>query len=137
MRHAIATLLACTLAACGSSLLTDTGAPPGGTGGPSLAGSYTLRTVDGKPVPAVMGDSTILSGLLTVSDSGWQGLIVVRYAQGGSQATPGDSLPQSGRYVVSGATVTFLDGGATAYRGTFTSTSFNLTSPTSSFVFTK
>ena len=136
MRRIVAILLTSTLAACGSSS-SDGTTDPTGTTGPNLSGSYTLRTVDGKPVPAVMGDSTIVSGLLTVADSTWNQVIVVRYGAGGSQGAAGDSLPLSGRLVVNGATVTFLESGATAFQGTYTSTSFSLTSKTSTFVFAK
>jgi hypothetical protein len=139
MRRIVAILLTSTIAACGSSSSDGTTDPTGtsGTTGPNLSGSYTLRTVDGKPVPAAIGDSTILSGLLTVADSTWNQIIVVRYGAGGSQGAAGDSLPLSGRLLVNGATVTFLESGATAYQGSFTSTSFSLTSKTSTFVFAK
>ena len=137
MRRSVATLLICALAACGGGLTSDiTTGPTGGTG-PNITGSYTLKSVDGTNVPVTLGDSTILSGLLTVSDSGWQQVIVVRYAKGGSQATAGDSLPLSGRYSANATTVTFTDGSTTIYQGTYTPTSFSLKANGNTFVFSK
>jgi len=139
MRRPIATLLICALAACGGGLTSDgtiTDPNAGGTG-PNITGSYTLKTVDGTNVPVTLGDSAILSGLLTVSSTGWQQVIVVRYAKGGSQAAAGDSLPLSGGYSATATTVTFTNGGSTVYEGTWTSTSFSLKSNGNTFVFSK
>lgn len=138
MRRSVSIVLVCLLAACGGGVSSDiTTGPSGGSTGPNITGSYTLKTVDGTNVPVTLGDSTILSGLLTVSDSGWQQVIVVRYAKGGSQATTGDSLPLSGRYAANATSVTFTDGSTTIYQGTYTSTSFSLKSNGNTFVFSK
>ena len=139
MRRVITALVALGLIACGSSSDsngTPTG-PAGTTGGVNLSGSYTLKSVDGKPLPAVAPDSTVLSGLLTVTDSTWSQVIVVRYARGGSGSAAGDSLPLAGKWRVSGSTVFFEDGGDAVYQGTYGSTGFNLTSKTSTLVFAK
>jgi len=136
MRRVVAALLALALTACGSSL-GDNGTPTGPSGSALSSGTYTLRSVDGKLLPAAATDSTVLSGLLTVSDSGWSQVIVVRYAQGGSGSAAGDSLPLSGRWRVDGSTVTFDDGGSPVYVGTYTATEFNLASKTSTLVFSK
>ena len=88
-------------------------------------------------MPVTLGDSTILSGLLTVTAGGWQQVIVVRYANGGSQTAAGDSLPLSGGYAANATTVTFTAGGTTVYDGTYTSTSFSLKANGNTFVFSK
>jgi hypothetical protein len=134
----LATLLACTLTACGSSgaaIDFGTNAPPAVTR-PNLSGSYTLRSIDAKPLPATLGDSTITSGLLVMADSTWKQTIVVRYAQGGSGA-PGDSLIEAGKWITSGANVTLMSGGEDLYTGPYTSTGFTLSSKTSTLVYTK
>lgn len=131
MRRAIATLIVLTsLAGCGSSGSDGTTGPGGPTGGVSISGVYLLKTVDSKPLPATLSDSTFLSGQLTVTDSGWRQILVVRYAQGGAAAAP-DTLPSAGRYSVSGSAVTFRDAGlSTVLSGSYTSTAFNLTTKT-------
>ena len=136
MRRAFAALLAFTLAGCGASVNSDSTTGPVG-GGLNITGSYTLRSVDGQPLPAAAPDSTVLSGLLTVSDSGWSQVIVVRYAKGGSGSAAGDTLPLAGRWKVDGSTVTFDDGGTLIYSGTYSTTGFNLSSKTSTLVFSK
>jgi hypothetical protein len=139
MRRPIVTLLVCALAACGGGLTSDGTVtdPNGGNTGPNLSGNYTLKSVDGTNVPVTLGDSTILSGLLTLNATGWQQVIVVRYAKGGSQSAAGDSLPLAGSYSATASTVMFTNGGTTVYDGTYTSTSFSLTSNGNTFVFTK
>jgi len=137
MRRPIAIVLTCVLAACGGGISSDLTTGPSGGTGPNITGSYTLKSVDGTVVPVTLGDSTILSGLLTVSDSGWQQVIVVRYAKGGGQTAAGDSLPLSGRYSATATSVTFTDGSSTVYAGTYTSTSFSLKSNGNTFVFSK
>ena len=139
MRRVIVTLLACALAACDSGKSTDAGTTlPLGNTRPNLSGSYTLKTIDAKPVPATVADSTIVSGLLTMRDSTWTQVIVVRYTAGGG-ATPGDSLIEEGRWNVgAGSSITLTDAGSTElYTGTYSSTGFTLSSKTSTLVYAK
>ncbi len=54
MRRAVLMMFALALAACGGSGLPDGTTGPGGGGNPTgLAGTYTLKTVDGKALPTV------------------------------------------------------------------------------------
>ena len=136
MRRAVVIMAASVLAACGSSL-TDgiTGPPGGGTTPTGLAGTYILRTVDGKALPAASGDSTFLSGQIVLTDTTWNQTVVVRYAQGGSGTAAGDSLMEAGRWTTSNGKITLLDGGSSAnYIGTLTSGGFSLTSKTSTLL---
>lgn len=138
MRRAVATLLACALAACGSAGSTETTPPPSGSTRANIAGTYTLKSVDGKPVPATLADSTIVSGVLALADSTWRQTFVVRYAQGGSGAA-GDSLFESGIWNTSaGSKLTLLDVDASElYVGTYSLAGFTLSSKTSTFVYAK
>jgi hypothetical protein len=137
-RVVIPTLLACALSACGSNGAADLGIAPGGNSRPNLSGSYTLKTVDAKPVPATVADSTILSGLLTMRDSTWTQVVVVRYTASGA-GTPGDSLIEEGRWNVgTGSSITLTDAGSTElYTGTYSGTGFTLSSKTSTLVYAK
>lgn len=136
MRRAVVMMCAVALAACGSSLTDGTTGPPGGGGNPTgLAGSYTLKTVDGKALPTVSGDSTFLSGLVVLTDSTWNQTVVVRYAQGGSGNAAGDTLIEAGHWAATGATLNLFDAGSTAvYTGTLTSGGFSLTTKTSTLL---
>jgi hypothetical protein len=134
MRRAAITLFALLLVACGK---TSSGGPtqPGGRTGPNISGTYTLKTVDGKSLPTVSGDSTFLSGLMVINDSVWTHTVVVRYAQGGSGAAAGDSLVQAGPWTTTPTTVTLLDFGLNAaYTGTLTSNGFTIATKTSTLL---
>jgi len=111
-----------SLAACGSS-----GTGPDGQA--VIGGVFTLTSADGKALPAAFADSTLKSGTLTVTDSGWTQLTIVLYAAGGNPA--GDTLTQGGGWVTSGSNLTLYDyTNTTAYTGTFTPTSISLTTKT-------
>jgi len=125
MRIALVCLALAALAACGSS---DTGTGPGGGDSAPIVGSYTLNTADGKPLPVAFTDSSLVSGTLVVTDSGWAQTTIVKYVAGGNPA--GDTLSLSGSWAVVGANVTLYEGASTTYTGTFTSTSVNLTTKT-------
>jgi len=134
MRRVVATVFALSLVACRSS---DTGGPtePGGRTGPDISGTYTLRTVDSKALPAISGDSTFLSGQIVINDSTWKQTIVVRYAQGGSGTAAGDSLIQGGLWTTTPSTVKLLDLGLSeVYTGTLTSNGFTISSQTSTLL---
>jgi hypothetical protein len=133
---AFASLALIGLAACGGS--SDCSQNPtgstctgntGGSGAPIL-GSYTLAQVDSKPLPGVSSDSSIESGTLVVTDSGWKQTTVVKYRVGGSGNPNGDTLSNAGGWLVSGSSVELQTGNSTVYSGTFTSTSMTLTTKT-------
>ena len=124
MRRSLLALTLFTLAACGGS---DSGTGPGL--GSSLNGTYTLKTVDNKTLPVAFADSSLLSGRLVMTDSGWSQVSVVQYVAGGSAG--GDSLKLSGFWAASGNNLTFWDAGInTQYTGTFSSSEITLTTKT-------
>ena len=121
MRRPLLVLALFTLAACDSN---------SGTGpGPSLNGTYTLKTVDNKALPVAFADSSLLSGQLVMTDSGWSQISVVLYKAGGS--ANGDTLKLAGFWAASGSSLTFWDFGInTQYTGSFSSTEINMTTKT-------
>ena len=125
MRIAVACLALASLAACGSS---DTGTGPGGGENSPIVGSYTLKTADNKPLPVAFTDSSLVSGTLVVTDSGWTQTTIVQYVAGGNPA--GDTLSLSGSWAVVGSNVTLYEGASTTYTGTFNSSSVDLTTKT-------
>ena len=122
MRAFLVGLALASLAACGSS-------STGLDAGPVISGVFNLTSVDNKPLPGASTDSTLLSGRLTLADSGWSQISVVRYAVGGNPA--GDTLTLGGFWVANGSNLTLFDfGNTTTYTGTFTPTSITLTTKT-------
>jgi hypothetical protein len=135
MRRATVIIVASMLAACGSSIADATLGPGGGTTPTGLAGTYILRTVDGKGLPAPSGDSTFVSGQIVLTDTTWNQTVVVRYLAGGSGTAAGDSLMEAGRWTTSNGKITLLDASsAENYTGTLTSGGFSLTSKTSTLL---
>jgi hypothetical protein len=121
MRRPLLALALFTLAACDS----DSGTGPG----LGLNGTYKLTTVDNKTLPVAFADSSLLSGQLVMTDSGWSQVSVVQYAAGGTAG--GDSLKLAGFWAASGNNLTFWDQGInTQYTGTFSSTEISLTTKT-------
>ena len=111
--------LALVTLACGS----DSGTGPNGL---NLNGTYVLKTVDSKNLPVAFADSSIVSGQLVVSDSGWSQISVVQYKVGGS--ANGDTLRLAGFWGAKGNDLTFYDlGNTTTYTGTYTGTGIDLT----------
>ena len=130
---ALTSLALAGLAACGGSGSDCATNPTAGgcTGGGSSApivGNYTLKTADAKALPAAFTDSSLVSGTLVVTDSGWTQTTIVLYKTGGNPN--GDTLSLSGAWEVTGSNVTLLEGASTAYTGTFTSSSMTLTTKT-------
>jgi hypothetical protein len=122
MRAFLVGLALASLAACGSS-----GTEP--NAGPVISGVFDLTSVDNKPLPGTYTDSTLLTGRLTLTDSGWSQITVVRYAAGGSPQ--GDTLTLAGFWTANGSNLTLFDlGNTTTYTGTFTPTSITLTTKT-------
>lgn len=130
---ALATLAFAGLSACGggsdcvANPLNASCAGPGGSSAP-IVGSYTLKTADAKPLPVAFTDSSLVSGSLVVTDSGWTQTTIVLYKAGGNPN--GDTLSVSGSWQVTGSNVTLYEGASSTYTGTFTSTSMNLTTKT-------
>jgi hypothetical protein len=130
---ALASLALAVLSACGggSDCATNPTASsctgPSGGGAP-IVGSYTLKFVDGKALPAAFADSSLESGTLVVTDSGWKQTTIVLYKVGGNPN--GDTLSLSGSWAVAGANVTLFEGASTTYTGTFTATTMSLTTKT-------
>jgi hypothetical protein len=129
------TFLALTgLLACGGGGSDCAAAPTatgctGSSGGSSpIVGSYSLKQVDSKPLPAAFADSSLVSGTLVVTDSGWTQNTIVLYKTGGNPN--GDTLQVSGSWEVNGSNVTLFEGASTTYTGTFTSSSITLTTKT-------
>jgi hypothetical protein len=122
MRRSLLALALFTLVACDNS--PDSTAP-----GPNLNGTYTLSKVDNKDLPVAFADSSLLSGQLVMTDSGWTQVSVVQYVAGGSAG--GDSLKLAGFWAASGNNLTFWDLGInTQYTGTFSSAGITLTTKT-------
>lgn len=114
--------LALLTLACGSDAST---AP----NGPNLNGTYVLKTADNKNLPVAYADSSIVSGQLVVSDSGWSQITVVLYKAGGS--ANGDTLTQAGFWSAKGNDLTFYDlGNTTTYTGTYSGATINVTTKT-------
>ena len=129
MRRPLLTLALFTLAACGSS--SDSGTGPGL--GSSLNGTYTLKTVDNKTLPVAFADSSLLSGQLVMTDSGWSQISVVLYKAGGS--ANGDTLKLAGVWAGTGTNLTFWDFGInTQYTGTISSAGITLTTKTATLL---
>lgn len=128
MRASLLALVVFTLTACGGSSDSSTG-----PSGPNLNGTYTLKTVDNKTLPVAFADSSLLSGELVVSDSGWTQTSVVLYKAGGS--ANGDTLKLAGYWAASGSNLTLFDlGNTTTYTGTYTSTGITLTTKTATLL---
>ena len=132
---ALSSLTLAGLAACGgSSDCTQNPTASNCTGNPGgsapVVGNYTLKLVDNKALPGTFADSSIESGTLVVTDSGWAQATIVKYRVGGSGNPNGDTLSLSGGWEVTGSNVTLFEGASTAYTGTFTSSSMTLTTKT-------
>jgi hypothetical protein len=103
--------LALILTACGGS---DSPTTPIITNA-SLAGTYTLKTVNGSPLPAVIQAGTaevskieILSDVVTLTvDGKWNGVEQFRLTTGATVEM--QTVNSSGTYTVSGTNVTFKD----------------------------
>ena len=89
--------------------------------------------MDSKNLPVAFADSSIVSGQLVVSDSGWSQISVVQYKVGGS--ANGDTLRLAGFWGAKGNDLTFYDlGNTTTYTGTYTGTGIDLTTKTANLL---
>jgi len=104
MRRFIGSALLALLVACG-----------GDSTGPSVAGNYTLRTVNGANVPAVVFQDAqekdeLTSGNINLSSSNsWTGLLTVRVTDVPSGQTLNFSAPANGTFTTSGNSITLTD----------------------------
>jgi len=106
MRKLVLSAVLAVLVACG-----------GDATGPnaSLYGNYTLRTVDGNNVPAVVYQDTLEKDELTAgninlnSDLTWSGSLSVRATLLATGAIATLSLPANGTYTTSSGTITLTE----------------------------
>jgi hypothetical protein len=110
---------------CAAALLAFTAACGGGDGVSepvSVAGTYTLQSVNGGPLPFVIFDesgykleitaaSYVLTGAGTFTNSA-----TFRETEGGAVLTSTETF--TGQYTFSGSTVTFTDSEGEVYAGT-------------------
>jgi len=134
MRRPVVIMVASMLAACGGGVTDQTTGPTGGGNPTGLAGTYLLKTVDGKALPAASGDSTFLSGQIVLTDTTWNQTLVVRYAVGGSGNPAGDSLITGGRWTSSSGAISLSNAGSQDYTGTLTSGGFTVSTKTSTLL---
>lgn len=125
------------LAACGS----DSTGP--GNASASIAGSYTLRSINGSALPFSIqagGNTVSIVGMnFVVADGGtWTNSVTVRQVVGGGSAQ-NQILSEGGTWARAGTAVGFIDGsnGLTEYTGTFSGSSLSISDGTLAYVFTK
>lgn len=105
MRRFLGSALLATLVACGGD----------STGPKSVAGNYTLRTVNGASVPAVVYQDAqekdeITAGNINLSSSNtWTGLLTVRATDVASGQTLTFNSPANGTFTTSGGSITLTD----------------------------
>ena len=131
MRTAFAVAMLVTLACGGGS---DATAP--NPASDSIAGTFTLRTVNGSPLPFTTraGATTVvfISGVLTVAEGGTWSDSRSFTLSGFSETTT-----DGGTWTRAGTNVAFLSTTKTGYAGTFTGSGFNLTDFTFNYTFSK
>ena len=115
MRRFVASVLLVMLAACGG----DSTGPNG-----DLTGSYTLRTVNGANVPAVLYQDSqekdeLTGGNINLNaDKTWSGTLSTRVTDLTSGGVGTFSAPAGGTYSSSGGTITLTEaGGASQLTG--------------------
>lgn len=123
MAKSLLVLSLALLAACGGDSATSPTSQ-------SLAGTYTMRTVNGSPLPFVVQSGTtkitITADVMTVADGGtWSETGAFTLTVNGSSTS--QVISDGGTFVRAGATVSFLNGNQTAYTGSFTGSGFTLT----------
>lgn len=126
MRHVAAALFLAATVACGNET--------GPSAEPSFGGTFTLRSIDSRPLPIVAADSTLISSVLVLASEGtWRQTTLVKYPRSAAN----DTLTDAGTWAGQGQTFTFLSGGTRVFTGTGSASGFTLTSGSSTFVFTK
>jgi len=138
MRRLVARLLGfgalVTLAACASDSSTNTGPA-------SVAGTYTLRTVNGSPLPYTLfdfgGDKyEITAGAVTLEAGGrWTATSADRTTEGTSVVT--STFTTTGTYTLAGTVITLVSPGTSIVSGSVDRGKMSLTQDGVITVFTK
>jgi hypothetical protein len=137
MRHPhqlVSALALVVLAACGGDKATNPASD-------SIAGVYSLRSVNGTALPYTFQDGadsyTLTNDVITIADGGsWSETFSYQQTVGGVSSTQTGS--DSGTWSRAGTSVSFDSyGGYTAYSGTFTGSSLNLSDGTFTQVFAR
>lgn len=119
VRAATLALILVFVAACGGSESPTTPA--------TIAGTYTLRTVNGSPLPFLVSGggatkSEIVDGTLTVNDGGgWAESGHLRNTVNGTVTTSASNFVGSGYYTLSGTAITLSGPGAGPFSGSVSS----------------
>ena len=106
MRRSIGAVLVALLVACG-----------GDATGPnaSVAGSYSLKTVNGANVPVVVFQDAqekdeLTAGNISLStNNSWTGTLTVRFTDLSNGASDTETAPAHGTYTTSGSSITLTD----------------------------
>ena len=107
MRKLIGSILLAMVVACGGDKATGPNA--------SITGNYTLRTVNGNTVPAVVFQNTTEKEELTAgninlnADRTWSGSLSLRSTNLTNGATATLSLPANGTYTNNNGSITLTD----------------------------
>ena len=107
MRKLIGSILLAMVVACGGDKATGPNA--------SITGNYTLRTVNGNAVPAVVSQNTTEKEELTAgnvnlnADRTWSGALSLRSTNLTNGATATLSLPANGTYTNNNGSLTLTD----------------------------
>lgn len=107
MRRPISILMLAALVACGGG---DKTTDPG----ESMSGNFTLRTLNGATLPAILaqdatGQLEVLAGALNFNvDHTWSGTVTVRFTSIGGGATV-QTIPRSGTYQLHGSAMVVHD----------------------------
>ena len=107
MRKLIGSILLAMVVACGGDKATGPNA--------SITGNYTLRTVNGNAVPAVVFQNTTEKEELTAgnvnlnADRTWSGALSLRSTNLTNGATATLSLPANGTYTNNNGSITLTD----------------------------
>jgi hypothetical protein len=125
------------VASVGCTLSTDST-----TTGPlvgDISGTYSLRTMNGSPIPiTIVGhDTTVIidTDVLVLTPVGdWSETVGYRQTVGAA-ATTNESFALSGGWIRSGNSLRFSTANGLFYIGTATDTSLNLTDAANSYVF--
>ena len=135
VRNGLIIVALATVGACGGDSVTST------TASASLAGTYTLRTINGTALPFVLQSGTnsvtVTADAITVADGGtWSEAGAYRQTVNGQ--TTSQVISDGGTWTRAGASVAFSSRTTSGYSGTFTGSGFNLTDNSgAAFVFTK
>jgi hypothetical protein len=117
----------------GLALATACGGGDSTAPGPSVAGVYTLRTMNGAPLPFVLYQSgadmyEILDDAITLNDGGtWSESGHDRTTISGTVTT--SNVVEGGTYTVQGTAITLLSPTSGSITGALSSTSITLTGP--------